>query len=295
MSEKTRKKTHSLMQRGKNETITVLIRGGGDLSSAVIHRLWNAGMRVIVCDLEMPSCVRRTVSFCNSIYEKEWTIEGVTSRYIDGIDAIEETLAEGIIPVLTVPDHVVLKAVHPDVFIDATISKKKPNYDLSWAPLVIGLGPEITAGEDADLVVETQRGHYLGTLIQKGKALPNTGIPGNITGHTYDRVLRAPCEGEVVCLRRIGDQVNEGEPVLTVSGQPVRAPIDGIVRGLIANGFHARKGLKVGDIDPRGFEDHCYTISDKGRTISGAVLEAIVNFFVSEGSLRFIKNGCGHA
>lgn len=287
--------THAPMPRGKDDAITVLIRGGGDISSAVIHRLWNAGMRVIVCDLEMPSCVRRTVSFCSSIYEKEWTIEGVMSRYIDDIDAIEETLAENIIPVLTVPDHVVLKAVCPDVFIDATISKRKPNYDLSWAPLVIGLGPEITAGEDADLVVETQRGHYLGTLIKEGKALPNTGIPGNITGHTYDRVLRAPRDGDVVCLHQIGDLVNKGDPVLTVSGHPVCAPIDGVVRGLIAPGFPAKKGLKVGDIDPRGFEDHCYTISDKGRTISGAVLEAIINFFISEGSLRFIKNSNNHA
>jgi xanthine dehydrogenase accessory factor len=295
MSEDTNNKTHTAMPRGKNDAVTVLFRGGGDLASAVIHRLWKAGMRVIVCDLERPSCVRRTVSFCNSIYEKEWKIEGVAARYIDGIDAIEETLAADIIPVLTVPDQIVLKALNPDVFVDATISKKKPNYDRSWAPLVIGLGPEITAGVDADLVVETQRGHYLGTLIREGKALPNTGIPGNIVGHTYDRVLRAPCDGDVACLHKIGDQVNKGDPVLTVSGEPVRAPIDGIVRGLIAPGFHAKKGLKVGDIDPRGFENHCYTISDKGRTISGAVLEAIINFFASHGSLRFIKNGGGDA
>lgn len=289
MSEDTSKKMYTAMPRGKDDAITVLFRGGGDLASAVIHRLWNAGMRVIVCDLEKPACVRRTVSFCNSIYEKEYTVEGVTARHIDGIEAIEETLAANIIPVLTVPDHVVLKALSPDVFVDATISKKKPNYDRSWAPLVIGLGPEITAGEDADLVVETQRGHYLGTLIREGKALPNTGIPGNITGHTYDRVLRAPCDGEVACLHRIGDLVNKGDPVLTVAKEPVLAPIDGIVRGLIAPGFHAKKGLKVGDIDPRGFENHCYTISDKGRTISGAVLEAIIHFFVTQGSLRFIK------
>ena len=295
MSKDTKKKKYAAMPRAKDKAITVLFRGGGDLASAVIHRLWNAGMRVIVCDLEQPACVRRTVSFCNSIYEKEYTVEGVTARYIDGIDAIEETLAADIIPVLTVPDHVVLKALNPDVFVDATISKKKPNYDRSWAPLVIGLGPEITAGEDADIVVETQRGHYLGTLIREGKALPNTGIPGNITGHTYDRVLRAPCDGDVTCLHRIGDLVNKGDPVLTVSGEPVRAPIDGIVRGLIAPGFPAKKGLKVGDIDPRGFENHCYTISDKGRTISGAVLEAIIRFFVAHGSLRFVKNGCDHA
>jgi xanthine dehydrogenase accessory factor len=39
------------------------------------------------------------------------------------------------------------------------------------------------------------------------------------------------------------------------------------------------KGLKAGDVDPRGNLEYCYTISDKGRTISGGVLEAILAHF----------------
>jgi xanthine dehydrogenase accessory factor len=33
----------------------------------------------------------------------------------------------------------------------------------------------------------------------------------------------------------------------------------------------------VGDLDPRGLRDHCFTISDKARAIGGGVLEAVLS------------------
>jgi xanthine dehydrogenase accessory factor len=37
--------------------------------------------------------------------------------------------------------------------------------------------------------------------------------------------------------------------------------------------------MKAGDIDPRGKRAHCYSISDKARTIAGGVLKAILMHF----------------
>jgi xanthine dehydrogenase accessory factor len=39
------------------------------------------------------------------------------------------------------------------------------------------------------------------------------------------------------------------------------------------------KGIKLGDIDPRGEAGFCYTISDKARAVAGSVLEAILRTF----------------
>lgn len=264
--------------------LTILIRGGGDLASAVIHKLKKSGFQVVVCDRPQPSCVRRTVSYCNAIYEGDWEIEGVTSRYIQDLDDIKPTLEAGLVPVLTLPDNEVQAFLKADVFIDATLSKRTPDYDLSWAPLVIGLGPDIEAGLHAHVVIETKRGHYLGRLIHEGEAIANTGIPGNIEGHDKDRVLRAPLAGKTVNLHEIGDLVEAGEVILTVDGQPVRSLIPGVVRGLIAPGFMVKEGQKIGDVDPRGDRDYTATISDKGRTIAGGVLEAILARFGPLGS-----------
>ncbi len=261
---------------------TILIRGGGDLASAVIHKLHQSGFRVVVCDLPSPSCVRRTVSYCNAIYEGVWSIEGVSSRHIHNLEDIGPVISQGLIPVLTLPDRQVRDFLKPGVFIDATLSKRTPDYDMSWAPLVIGLGPGIEAGRHAHVVVETKRGHYLGKLILQGEAIANTGIPGMISGVDKDRVLRAPTAGTTRNLHQIGDLVTAGDVILTVDGQPVKTVITGVVRGLIAEGFKVNKGQKIGDVDPRGEADYTQTLSDKGRTIAGGVLEAILAHLVKE-------------
>ena len=126
------------------------------------------------------------------------------------------------------------------------------------------------------MVLETNRGHNLGRLIFKGQAEPNTGVPGNISGQTGRRVLRAPIEGVLVTDLDIGDMVSAGQTVAEVDGQPVKAELDGVLRGLIRPGTRVRKGLKVGDVDPRGQRDYCWTVSDKARAIGGSLLEAIL-------------------
>jgi hypothetical protein len=59
---------------------------------------------------------------------------------------------------------------------------------------------------------------------------------------------------------------------------PVPATMDGLLRGLIRDGYPVTKGFKIADIDPRLTEyDNCFTISDKARCIAGGVLEAILH------------------
>ena len=146
-------------------------------------------------------------------------------------------------------------------------------------PLVIGLGPRIVAGVHAHVVIETQRGHHLGSLIREGEAIANTGIPGVIGGYDIDRVLRAPHDGTMANCFDIGDHVRKGDTILTIDGTEVKAQISGVLRGLIAPGHNVFEGQKIGDIDPRDDVSYCMTISDKGRNIAGGVLEAVAAFF----------------
>jgi xanthine dehydrogenase accessory factor len=145
--------------------------------------------------------------------------------------------------------------------------------------LVIGLGPGFSAGDDVHLVIETNRGHNLGKIITAGAAEPNTGIPGSIRGYAAERVLRAPTGGIFRAQKRIGDPVSTDDIVGLVESADVKAGIDGVLRGLIRTDSNVSRGLKLGDIDPRGEASYCYTISDKARAISGSVLEAILRIF----------------
>ena len=144
------------------------------------------------------------------------------------------------------------------------------------APIVIGVGPGFEAKVDCHLVVETKRGHYLGKVIEHGTAIPNTGVPGNIGGYTKERIIRASADGKIKPAVSIGDFVTKGQVVAHIDGVEVLAEIDGIVRGMLQEGIEVFKGMKSGDIDPRCEKDHCFTISDKARSIGGGVLEAIM-------------------
>ena len=47
----------------------ILVRGGGDLATGTIHRLWSAGLRVLVLETAHPAAIRRQVSLCEAVYE----------------------------------------------------------------------------------------------------------------------------------------------------------------------------------------------------------------------------------
>jgi len=248
----------------------VLIRGAGEHASGTAHRLFRCGFQVAVTEIPRPTLVRRLVSFGSAVVLGEIEVEGVVGR-------VGEAGTRAHVPVVIDPAFETCALWRPDVVVDARILKRNDGNSLTLAPLVIGLGPGIEAGRDVHVVVETNRGHDLGRLIPHGFAAPDTGTPGTISGIAGARVLRAPLAGIVHAMKEIGDPVQKDDIVCTVSGHPVLASTAGVVRGLVFDGTSVPAGLKIGDVDPRGDPTFCRTLSDKTRTISGAVLEAILS------------------
>ena len=276
-----------------NKKILIICRGGGDLATGIVHRLFRAGFPVLVLETDSPAAIRRQVSFSEAVYDGTATVEGVTAERIASADSasVNHVLEEGRVPLLVDPEGSSIPLVKPDLVVDAIIAKKNLGTAKEMAPLVIGVGPGFTAGEDVDLVVESMRGHNLARIFTTGSALPNTGIPGNIGGFTKERVLHAEAAGYMKNIRQIGDIVEKGEEIAriyekmtedgTFSGSyvSVEASISGIIRGLIREGYHFQKGFKIADIDPRESElANCFTISDKARSIGGSVLEAVCGY-----------------
>lgn len=259
--------------------IVILVRGAGEMATGVAHRLSSCHFKVCMTETSNPQAVRREVAFSEALFDHEKKVEGVTSKKIDLPHHIFHVWKDGKIPILIDPNAKVKDFLKPDVLIDATLAKKNLGTKITDAPLVIGLGPGFRAGEDVHLVIETNRSHNLGRIIANGEAEPNTGIPGPIGGYTEERVIRAPKEGKFKALKMIGDDVKTNENVGMVGNVEVRSKIAGVIRGLLRDGTEVWKGMKLGDVDPRGDKAHCFTISDKARTISGGVLQAILEHF----------------
>lgn len=301
------------------KNLLIICRGAGDLATGIIHRLHRAGHRVIALETDYPAAIRRQVSFCEAVYDGSAAVEGVTARLVPALadaetdtetysgendtpaahivsekwdsSAIEAVLEAGEVPLLIDPKGDSIALLKPDVVVDAIIAKKNLGTTIDMAPLVIGVGPGFTAGQDVHLVIESMRGHNLARIITDGMAQPNTGVPGNIAGFTSERVIHAPAAGYIHDVRKIGDIVQKGDEIARIYPDkesydnalseyvPVNATITGIIRGLIREGYYFRKGFKIADIDPRESEiTNCFTISDKARSIAGSVLEAVSAF-----------------
>lgn len=256
----------------------VLIRGAGDIASGVALRLRHAGLDVVMTEIGRPTTIRRTVAFSEAVPRGITAVEDLTARRASDENEVRAFLRQGILPVLVDPESRCLEALKPDALVDAILAKRNLGTSITDAPAVIGVGPGFTAGADCHAVVETMRGHTLGRVIYEGSALPNTNIPGLIGGFAGERVIRAPADGVFAPCRAIGDMVAEGETVAHVAGEPVRCTIGGVLRGLLAEGVPVRKGMKAGDVDPRGERAYCFTCSDKALAVGGGVLEAVMHF-----------------
>jgi len=256
--------------------LIVLVKGAGEMATGVAHRLARSGFRLCLTEIPEPLAVRREVSFCEAVFEGQKEVEGILAKRVFGVKEISGAWQEGTVPVVVDPECAIRKVLNPDVLVDAILAKRNTGTHITDAPLVIGLGPGFRTGEDVHMVIETNRGHRLGKVIEAGEAERNTGVPGEISGYTWERVLRAPASGRFQARKQIGDWVETGEVVAEVEGIPLDAKIAGVLRGMLREGLRVQEQMKVGDVDPRGIREYCFTISEKARAIGGGVLEAIL-------------------
>ena len=259
----------------------IIVRGGGDLATGTIYKLKKSGFPVLILEVSNPSAIRRNVAFCEAVYQGIQTVEDMTCYLAESLEQAQELLLEGKLAVLLDPAGESISKLKPLAVVDAILAKKNLGTNRNMAPVTVALGPGFTAGVDVDAVVETKRGHNLGRVFWTGAAAPNTGIPGMIGGYGKERVIHCPAKGILRNVKNITDTVSKGEVIAVVETEkgivPVEATLDGILRGLIRDGYPVNVGFKMADIDPRAEEyNNCFTISDKARCIAGGVLEAIL-------------------
>ena len=236
----------------------IIVRGGGDIATGTIYKLHQSGYPVLVTEIANPSAIRRQVAFSEAVYEKSYTVEGVTCYFAENLTRAYELLKQRKVALMIDPDGAVIREVKPAAVVDGILAKKNLGTVMDMAPFTVALGP------------------------------------GAIAGVAKERVIHAECAGVLYGEKKISDYVQKDEVIAYIypdaqakdaSGQrekdgavAVKATISGILRGLIRDGYPVTKGFKIADIDPRESEyENCFTISDKARCIAGGVLEALLH------------------
>jgi xanthine dehydrogenase accessory factor len=256
---------------------TCLVRGCGDVGSAVAHILFTSGHRVLVHDGPTPAHLRRGMSFVDGFFSGTVRLERVVGKKARDLDDLPPMArCRRAIPLFTGDLDEAIRCMRAEFVIDARMRKRTtPEKGRTGDYRTIGLGPNFVAGGNVDIAVETAWGESLGKVITNGPTLKLEGEPRPIDGAGRERNVYAHGPGEFRTSHRIGQRVKQGEVVAVLAERFITAPLSGCIRGLTHSGVNVEAGTKIVEIDPRSEPATCFGIGERPERIALGVLQAV--------------------
>lgn len=269
----------------KPSELIVLIKGGGEVATGIAYRLHLGHFRVCLTEIANPLAVSRGTAFSEAVFDGIKEIMEVKAELVSvSPEEIHRAWQHGNIPLVIDPETSIKDKIKPDVLVDAIMAKRNTQTRITDAPLVIGVGPGFYAGRDVHIVVESNHSRNLGKVILDGEAEKDTGIPVAVGGLTKKRVIWSPEAGIFTSSKEIGDSVVAGEVIGHLGDLPLKAPISGMLRGLIRSEVKVSKGNKLIEVDPVHDKAICNLITKKVLDIGEGVLQATSLQLITVGS-----------
>jgi xanthine dehydrogenase accessory factor len=253
-----------------------IILGTNEIASAIAVRLSWERFRVVMSHDPFPPVIRRGMAFHDALYDDRAAVDGIVGKRAEtAIEIVKALATSGAVAVtpLQLTDLITLRT--PAIVVDARMQKHRVTPDLRGvAGLSIGIGPRFSLDLNCDIAVETHPART-GDLVVAGETLRADGVARALGGVGKERFVYSRAQGVWRTPLDIGAMVFRGYVIGYLDGLPVRAPMDGHLRGIARDGTVAPGGIKLAEIDPRG-RQACWTGTDeRGRAIAVAVVEAI--------------------
>jgi len=253
-----------------------LVLGTNEIASTIAVKLTGAGFAVVMSHDVFPPVIRRGMAFHDALFGEIRDVEGVAAERADSMREVNRIHAD--------PDKVAVTEMHlmdiialrsPSIIIDARMQKHRVTPDLRGvARITVGVGPQFEVGFNCDIAVETHPVET-GTIISLGATRLADGRARDLGGAGRERFSYSDRYGIWHTPLDIGTRVYKGLQLGSLGGQPVLAPIDGMLRGIARDGSHVPASVKLLEIDPRG-RQACWTgMDERGRRIGSSTVAAI--------------------
>lgn len=253
-----------------------VILGTNEIASAVAVMLRRSGYGVVLSHDPLPPVIRRKMAFHDALFDDDVCVAGVAAQRSDTGFEIRTNLSRApgvIVTELGLLDLIVLRSL--DILVDARMQKYLATPDLRrLAKLTVGLGPGFCGGTNCDVAIET-RPDKAGQIIQHGATEPPDGVSRRLGSYWGERFVRSEFSGSWKTAIEIGTRVFKDFVVGHLGNEPVRAPFDGILRGIVRDGTEVPGGVKLLEIDSRGRKANWTGLDSRGQTIANAVAKAI--------------------
>lgn len=268
--------TPTAIRPEQKATCRVLVLGGGDIGSAVAHRLFGLGAQVVLSERPRSAHARRGMAFTDALFEGAAVLDGVKARCVADARELEACWREAsCIPMVTLPESLLLAEVHFDACVEATMRRYADPPDIRhMAALVIGLGPGYRPGSNCHVAVETQWGARMGQVLHEGTAAPRSGGPVALAGVKRERFAVAPEAGIWRTQARLGQKVDAGVVVGRLGVHEIHAPIAGQLRGLTHDDVEVRAGARLVEVDPRE-PAQIFGLGERPRAVAAGVVCAL--------------------
>ena len=104
------------------------------MGTGVALELWHAGLhRLVLLECARPRAIRRLVVFSEAVFEGKARVEGLEARLCPDAAACRALWQTGeALPLLVDEDGASLRELCPQVFVDATMSKKARGLPRTW-------------------------------------------------------------------------------------------------------------------------------------------------------------------
>jgi xanthine dehydrogenase accessory factor len=262
-----------------------LVIGGGDVGSAIAHRLFRHGIRVLLSERESSPHARRGMAFTDALFEGRTWLAGVEASWQAGIEGVLACWQQNVaIPLVTMPEKLITAAIQFDVLVEATMRRHQLPPDMrDAAPLVIGLGPGYAPGRNCHVAIETQWGPQMGEVLRDRPAAERSGGPRALGGVARERFALSACAGLWRTRCRLGERVVAGQPVGEIAGEVVAAPIDGHLRGVTRDGVQVQAGQRLVEVDPRA-SPQVFGLGERPWAIAEGVASALGLCSLPEGA-----------
>ncbi|WP_454915270.1 xanthine dehydrogenase [Xanthobacter sediminis] len=261
--------------RRRTPTFAVIL-GTNEIASAVAVHLHRSGYGVVLSHDPVPPVIRRKMAFHDALFDDQVEVDGVFATLVDSGMEIRGALnrRDGVMVTnLGLLDLIVIGAI--DLLVDARMNKYQVTPDLRrLAALTIGLGPGFSGGANCDVAIETRPGKE-GRIIQYGPTDAPDGVAQPLGNSRSERFVHTEVPGRWHTAIEIGTRVYKDFLIGHLGNVPVRAPFDGVVRGVVRDGTEVPAGVKLLELDPRGRNADWTGLDARALIIAKAVTRAL--------------------
>jgi xanthine dehydrogenase accessory factor len=253
-------------------SVKIAILGAGDRGTASALRLFRAGFRPVIIEIQKPTDLHYLRTFSDAVYKGSARIEDITAAHIpdalNSADMQSEIVTiqkERQIPILAGDTAQILEKFSPEIIIDCRGKFRAPD-SFSWEefPLFISTQLQDRAGQNAHVLIDTV-----------GRVCTHAEESGPNAAH--DHIIRAPIEGVFIADVQPGEAISERAEIGNIAGISIQAPSHGVVTGILHSGHFVFAHQELVEITPeRRFSGDWHQLPFEAIAVSGGVLEAVL-------------------